>query len=227
MIGFPSRHYVADKHEHAMVKKLKELAAVLGLLGMAVSANAQNLDTEFTAFGGYRFGGTFNVSDSDAAYELEDATSFGLIWNHRYQGNTQWEIFYSTQDAEAKIDQPAAPDPAVDVETHILQFGGTYLWDGDSLQPYLVATLGGTHVKARSRGSESDTFISRSIGLGVKVAPASRLGLRLEARAHGALVRKSSKLFCETGPDLNACAIQIDGDLFGQVEAYAGIVFRF
>ena len=107
MIGLPSRHYVADKYAHAMVKRLRELSAVLGLIGIAVSADAQSLDTEVTAFGGYRFGGTFNVSDSDAAYELEDATSFGLIWNHRYQGNTQWEIFYSTQDAEARIDVPS------------------------------------------------------------------------------------------------------------------------
>src|SRR5210317_820685 len=124
MIGFPSRHYVADKLVHGMVKKLKELAAVLGLLGMAVSADARNLDTELTAFGGYRFGGTFNVSDSDAAYELEDAASFGLIWNHRYQANTQWEVFYSSQDAQASISQPSVLDSSVDIKTQILQVGG-------------------------------------------------------------------------------------------------------
>lgn len=207
--------------------KSKVFVAALVLLALSCSANAQSLDTELTAFGGYRFGGTFNVSDSDAAYELEDAASFGLIWNHRYQANTQWEVFYSSQDAQASISQPSVLDSSVDIKTQILQVGGTYLWDGDTLQPYLVATLGGTYVKAVSGGSASDTFVSGSIGLGVKVAPSARVGLRLEARAHGALVNKSSKLFCETGPDLNVCAIAIDGDLFGQFEAYAGIVFRF
>lgn len=190
-------------------------------------ASAQTLDTELTAFGGYRFGGSFDVADTDASYEVEDSGSFGLIWNHAARGNTQYEVFYSYQDSEAELKASALFDPVVDIETHILEIGGTYLWDGGMLQPYLVATFGGTHIKTNARDSESETFLSGSIGLGFKVAPTSRIGMRLEARAHGVLMQDDTKLFCATGPDINVCGVDIEGNLFSQVELFAGIVVRF
>jgi hypothetical protein len=200
--------------------------AVLLLLGPAAAA-AQTLDTELTGFGGYRFGGTVDVKDSDSAYGLDDASSFGLIWNHRYRANTQWEVFYSTQEARAELEGDAELAATADVETHVLQVGGTYLWDGASLQPYLAATLGATRIRARAAGSDSDTFVSASIGLGFRVAPTARLGLRFEARAHGTFIRENSSIFCSTGPDENVCAIKAEGNLFGQLEAYAGVSLRF
>lgn len=202
------------------------LIAALLLLGGSHAA-AQAFDTELTAFGGYRFGGTVDVKDSDSAYELDDASSFGLIWNHRYRSNTQWEVFYSRQDARAELDGAAELAATADVETQVLQLGGTYLWDGAALQPYLAATLGATHIRARATGSDSDTFVSGSIGLGFRLAPTARLGLRFEARAHGTFIRENSSIFCSTGPDENVCAIKAEGNLFGQLEAYAGVSLRF
>ena len=201
--------------------------AMLALLLASAGVAAQARVTELTAFGGYRAGGTVDVKNSEAAYELEDASSWGLIWNHKFSGNTQWEVFYSTQDARAELDGEADAVPEADVETHILQLGGTYLWEGTTFQPYLAATLGATHITARAAGSDSDTFVSGSIGLGVKVAPAARLGLRLEVRAHGTFIRENSSLFCSAGPEENVCVIKADGNLFGQVEAYAGVTLRF
>jgi hypothetical protein len=57
--------------------------------------------------------------------------------------------------------------------------------------------------------------------------PSKRLGLRLEARLNGVLMRDSTKLFCQTGPDANVCAVEIEGSMLGQLETFAGIVFRF
>jgi hypothetical protein len=117
--------------------------------------------------------------------------------------------------------------PLVDVELYTLQLGGTYLWEGDGVQPYLAMTLGGTHIKADSGSGESDTFISGSLGLGLKFRPSERLGFRLEARVHGVMVRDSTELFCQTGPNLNVCAVRVQGDIFGQLETFAGLTFRF
>ena len=206
---------------------IKALVLTYGLLAMALGASADNLDTELTVFGAYRFGGTFDVDGSDASYEMQDSPSLGLIWNHRYEDNTQWELFFSQQRSEVEISEPAGSDPIVDVDLYTLQVGGTYLWEGDKVRPYLAATIGGTHVKADSSGSKSDTFVSGSIGLGIKVSPSSRLGFRLEARALGVLTNNSTDLFCQTGPDLNVCAIKVEGDLFTQIETFAGVVFRF
>jgi hypothetical protein len=57
--------------------------------------------------------------------------------------------------------------------------------------------------------------------------PSNRLGLRLEARVNGVFMRDSTTLFCHTGPDANVCAIRLEGDMLVQLEAFAGIVFRF
>ncbi len=110
-----------------------------------------------------------------------------------------------------------------------MQVGGTYLWEGDAVRPYLVMTLGGTHIKSNpdNGNGDSDTFFSGSMGVGFKMQPTRRLGLRLEARAHGVLMRDSTKLFCQTGPNNNVCAVELQGDWLGQFETIAGIVFRF
>ncbi len=211
-----------------LIPVAKVLIAVL-LLIVATGASGQELNTELTVFGGYRFGGSINVLDSDATYEVQDSSSFGLIWNHRHQANTQWEVFFSQQQTEVELSDPMIADPVVDVELYTLQLGGTYLWEGDVVRPYLVMTLGGTHIKSNpdNGNADSDTFFSGSIGVGFKMQPTRRLGLRFEARAHGVLMRDSTKLFCQTGPDLNVCAIELEGDFLGQLETFAGIVFRF
>ena len=191
--------------------KLSHYAVLsVALLTVAPAAIAQEQNTEFTLFGAYRFGGTINVMDSDASYEVQNSPSFGLIWNHRHETNTQWEVFYSQQKTEVELSDPALADAVVDVDLYTLQLGGTYLWEGDAIRPYLAATLGGTHIKSDS--GNGDTFLSGSIGVGFKIQPGERLGFRFEARAHGVLLRDSTKLFCQTGPDLNVCAIEIQGD---------------
>ena len=199
----------------------------VAFLAVAPLAIAQEHNTEFTLFGAYRFGGAFDVMDSDASYEAQDSPSLGLIWNHRHETNTQWEVFFSRQNTEVKLSDPALADPIVDVDLYTLQLGGTYLWEGDAIRPYLAATLGGTHIKADSGNGDSDTFISGSIGVGFKMQPGECFGFRFEARAHGVLMRDSTKLFCQTGPNLNVCAVEIQGDWLGQIETFAGIVFRF
>ena len=86
------------------------------------------------------------------------------------------------------------------------------------------ATIGGTRLKA---AGESDTFWSGSIGVGLRVRPEARIGLRLEARAYGTLTQSDTDLFCRTGPDLNICAVRVEGDMLIQFEAFAGLTFRF
>lgn len=188
---------------------------------------AQEAGTELTAFGAYRFGGTFEEEQTEAEYELNDSPSFGFILNLPHKDPTQWEILYSQQRTEAEFQGATLNDPVVDIDLHVLQLGGTYQWDGEVARPYLAFTLGGTHVRTSSTESRSDTFFSGSIGVGMKFLPTSRIGIRVEARAYGTLVDSSTKLFCSTGPDTNICAIRLDGTMLSQVETFAGITVRF
>ena len=202
-------------------------------LAMPTISIAQESRFELTPFAGARFGGTFEselASVEPVEYEMEDSASFGLILNWRHRTNTQWEILYSQQASEALYfgpDDPNGPDPVVDVDIHVLQLGGTYLFEGQRAIPYIAATFGGTHIRTDSTETRDDTFFSGSIGVGVKLLPASNIGIRLEARGYGTLLDGDSRIFCSTGPDANTCAVQLSGNLLSQFEVFAGVTFRF
>jgi hypothetical protein len=207
------------------------MAAMLLWLASPVRAQEEAAAFELTAFGGYRFGGTFEIEESPESYDIEDSASYGLILNFPHRANTHWEILYSRQSTEAAYSDPDSSNVRLDIDSQILQIGGTYQFEGESgsrsVQPYLAATIGGTHVKASANGSESDTFFSGSLGLGILVAPNARVGLRLEARGHVTFTNSSTNLLCVSGPDLNACAIEVTGDVLTQFETFAGVVIRF
>jgi len=208
-----------------------KILTVVALLGACFLCPAHAQDSrarfELTPFGGYRFGGSFELEESSDSYDFEDSTSYGLIVNFPHTANTAFEILYSKQSTEAEFSGVNTNDPLIDVDLQMLQIGGTYQFEGSSVVPYLAATLGATHARASSSGSESDTFWSGSIGLGVMISPHSRVGLRLEARAYGTFTNSSTDLLCETGPAGGACTIRMKGDLLSQIETFAGVVFRF
>ena len=150
-----------------------------------------------------------------------------MLLDWRHSDVTTYEILYSQQNTDARISDADNNTDTIDTQIHVLQIGGTYRGPGDVVQPYLAATVGGTHIRTSANGSQSDTFFSGSIGVGINVMPTSRVGLRLEARAYGTLTDSSTDLFCQTGPDLNVCAIRVQGTILSQVETFAGITFRF
>ncbi len=205
---------------------MKRYLLAMLILSPALTS-AQESGVEITPFAGFRFGGTFETEDGSVDYEMEDSSSFGLILNFRHKTNTQWELFYSQQSAEAMFSEVSAIDQVVDVDIHVLQLGGTYVGDGDKMRPYVAMTLGGTHIRTDSADSADDTFFSGSMGLGMKLMPRSRVGIRVEARAYATFLSGDTKLFCQTGPNQNICAFQVEGTLLTQFEVFAGVTFRF
>ena len=205
---------------------------LIGLAFLAstqASAQSEPGRFEITPFGAYSFGGTFNDIDTDISGEIKDAANFGLLFDFREGSNTQWEILYSRQGTEAAFSGLTIPNTVLDMNVHYLQGGGTYQGDGDKVRPYLAATLGATHFEVTTDGFDSDTFFSFSIGTGLQIRPNDRLGLRLEARAFGTLIKSGSSLFCVSDPaGGNAgCAITVTGEVLWQIQTMAGIVFRF
>lgn len=204
---------------------------ICGAILLPFAVDAQNIPDriELTPYGAYTFGGTFNDSESDVAVEIKDSGNFGLLLNFRQAANRQWEILYSQQRTQARIKGLVTGDEVLDTTVHYLQGGGTYQGEGEIVRPYLAATIGVAHFDVTTEGFDSDTYFSFSIGPGLQIWPNSRLGLRLEARAFGSLVRSDSSLFCLSDPENGTagCAFTITGDVLWQFQAMAGIVFRF
>ena len=203
------------------------LATCLLLVSPETTALADDLNVEITPFAGYRTGGTFDLEGIAGSYRIDDSEAYGVLFNLRQTGNTQWEVLYSQQQTTARLRDSTTGAPSVDTDIQVLQIGGTYQGSGETARPYLALTLGGTHIKATANGSQSDTFFSGSLGVGLNLLPNKRLGIRLEARVYATLMDSSTDLFCSTGPDANICAVRIEGNLLSQVEAFAGLVFRF
>lgn len=176
---------------------------------------------EVTPYGAYSFGGTFTDEAGAIEASLQDSSNTGLILNFRETSNTQWELIYSRQSTNAAM----AGTPFANINLQYLQGGGTYEFEGNKARPFMAATIGGTHIDADEDGFGSDTFFSFSIGGGIQLAPTSRVGLRLETRAFGTVVRSDSEIFCVSVPA--SCAIHIKGDLLWQVQTMLGVVFRF
>jgi hypothetical protein len=208
---------------------LKHISIVAIFLSgsVPVLAQEQSFGFELTPYGGYRVGGEFEEKDSGLSIDLDESESYGFIFNARHSPITQWEILYSRQETSADASGLGLSDPAPDLTIEYLQGGGTYMWDGEHVRPFLAVTLGATHIDISTDGFDSDTFWSGSLGLGLQIAPNSRVGIRLEVRAFGTLLDSSSDIFCQFGPTNNVCAVRIDGTIMWQVEALAGIVFRF
>jgi len=200
-------------------------------LCLATTTNAQSHTDRFeiTPFAGYTFGGGFNDSESNASVSLADSADFGLILNFREGPNTQWEIFYSLQQTDAEVSGVSTVTAPLDINVHYLQGGGTYQGDGDKVRPFLALTVGAAHFDVKETGFDSDTFFAFSIAPGLQVNPSGRLGLRLEARVFGTLVKSGSTIFCESNPGGGSagCAFTIVGEVLWQFQANAGVVFRF
>ena len=200
---------------------------------VAGTSSAQTTDSSelarfsLTPFVGYTFGGEFKDDESMLSVDVDDAAHFGLVFNIREGANTQWEIFYSQQQTEADTAAIAPGQPVTDIDIQYLQFGGTYVGDGERARPFLAATLGGTRFDPGPLTFDSENFFSFGVGAGWYLQASERLNLRLEGRLLGTLLRSDSDLFCETGPDDNTCALAADGDFFWQFQTSLGFAFRF
>jgi opacity protein-like surface antigen len=202
------------------------LLAMFVLAGTA-TAQEQAYRYELTPYGGYRFGGSFSQVDSEFAIDLDDSGSYGLIFNARHTEITQWEVIYSHQEPSADTTGLNLNDPRLDLGIDYLQGGGTYLWDGRGMRPFLSATIGATRIEVQNDGFSDDFFFSFSMGLGVQFRPSDRLGIRLEARGFGTIVDSETDIFCQSDPNNALCAVRVEGDVMWQMEAMAGLVFRF
>ena len=142
---------------------------------------------EFTPYGGFRFGGTFEDLDEDLSAELDDDASFGLILNLRESSNTQWELIYAQQNTAVDTSEFTFSDPSIDVELQSLQIGGTYMGEGQRARPYVAATVGGTYISPDFPSLDSDTFWSFSIGAGLQAFPSKRVRSRWTETRFGSL----------------------------------------
>jgi len=210
------------------------IMAIASLLhSTPAAAQDANFKFELTPFAAYRVGGSFEEKDGDGRVELNDSNAQGItnaqgiMFNIKANPNGQYELLYSRQSTDARTEGFLINDPTIDLDVETFHFGGTYLFDGENMRPFLALTLGMTQFDPGITDSGSESFFSASLGGGVQLNATKRLGVRLEARAFTTFVEDDSNIFCaSTGGD-GACLIQVDARTLTQWEVRAGLVFRF
>ena len=202
-------------------------AAILLLTALPATAQDTPGKFELTPFAAYRGGGTFKQKDGAAEFDLQESNAWGLILNGRVEANTEWEVLYAHQSTSVDTVGTSPGVQEFDLDLDYLHIGGTYLFDGERVRPFLAATIGASRFSPRPSEFSSKTFVSGSIGGGWKISIAKHLALRVEARGYASLVDDNNRLFCESSESGGTCLLILEGSLFTQWEARAGLTFRF
>lgn len=195
------------------------LLCLLGLLSIPTVSLAQSM--ELTPFAAIRMGGDFDDIDTGESYELDEATSLGLLFDWDLDAQRQVEVIYSRQETDLTVQDSMGAFAPLDLNVSYLQGGGTYLFDGERARPYIAGTIGLTHFDPQESAFDSETRISFSLGGGIKLFPTEHIGLRFEGRGYFTFFDSSGQAFCSGG-----CTVRLKSSAFTQFEAFAGIIVR-
>ena len=185
---------------------------------------------EITPFASYLMGGNFNEQDGDLEFDLESAGAFGFTLNGpagRNWSDGQWEFLYAHQGTDVDTQGAFLGGSLVDIDIDYYQFGGVYLFEGESVKPFIGMTLGLSRFDPRPGEFSAEEFFAASLGGGVKLNAKGRVGVRLEGRVYTSFIDSNSSIFCESDFGAGGCLIVVDSSTLVQWEARAGIVFRF
>ena len=215
---------------HAIKPSIEQpllLAAMLILASLPSIAQETSGKFELTPFAAYRGGGQFEDKEGLVEFDLQESNAWGLILNGRVEANTQWEVLYSSQSTGVERTAAIPNEPDFDIDVEYLHVGGTYLFEGDRVRPFIAATVGASRFGPHPSGFGSESFVSGSFGGGWMISLARRLALRIEARGYATLVDDDSRLFCASSDAGGACLLVLEGSFFTQWETRAGLTFRF
>lgn len=206
-----------------------ERSMLLACLCLAGPTLAQEPEPRFelTPFVAWRGGGEFSDTRSSARIELRESNAFGVTFNGAVKRNTQWEVFYGRQSTEADPLGTLPGATVFDMDIDTLHVGGTYLFDGDKVVPFIAMTVGASRYDPHPTGFSAKTFVSGSFGGGWKFNIARNVGIRAEARAYGTLIDSDNRLFCESDGGEGTCLIILEGEVLAQWEARVGLTLRF
>ena len=196
------------------------------------SAGAQSLGIqglEVTPFIGGRFGGTFEIQPEGAAEvpaSLKDAVSFGVTAGVRFDDLSLIEFRWTRAKSELRLDTGVNPLTASLGDVTLNQFHVDFtreftLEDVNGLRPFLMVSLGATHLGA---ANDSFTRFSFGLGTGLKLFLRPKLGVRVQAQWLPIWVEPEMRAFACGG---GSCITVLSGRLAQQFEVSAGPVFHF
>jgi opacity protein-like surface antigen len=207
-----------------MRKSAFVLFAACLLAAAQVPQPADAAQFEITPFAGHTWGGEFTDSVTGNTLKVDETANYGLMVDVEKDDRSQYELYMSRQSTQLKTDGGLfTGKPLFDLDIWYVHIGGTYTEAEGRMKPFVAGGLGVTYMDPKGPGLSAETKFSFNLGVGVKLQATEHIGLRLEGRWFGTLFNGGGSVFCSNG----ACALNVQGDLFSQFVANAGVSFAF
>ena len=97
--------------------------------------------------------------------DTREGGNFGLVLDLPDSPETQYELFYGFQRTSHRR-RDIRWDHPLDLDIHYLHLGGTYMFPGEKIRPYIAGGLGATHFVPNGSGLNPKTFFSPLAGRG-------------------------------------------------------------
>ena len=190
-----------------MTKKGLTILAILTAFGVSDAASQRRnirmvtptRKVEFTALGGYQFGGT--LDGFDGRYSIKPGFGFTGLVDITLRPGAQLELMYNRQETVERFQSfgSGIREDLWDVTVQYFQVGGLGYVKKGVAEPFGVFTLGLTSYSPAPSNVSGETRFSGTLGAGAKVFPSQRFGLRFEGRLMMTFLSSSVGLGCGTG----------------------------
>lgn len=180
-------------------------------------------EVEVTPFVGFQFGGGFDTREGDLT--IEPSANLGLVVSLRTRHDGLVELLYSRQTTTLEADGLLQSGDLFDLNVEYLHLGGLWEMRSDRTRPILGLSVGATRLSPGESGIDDEWAFSAGISGGVKHFLTDRLALRLEGRGLLSFFDSGGAIFCGFPP--GQCGLSVSGSSFLQIDALAGLTFRF
>ena len=178
---------------------------------------------EVTPFYGFQFGGEFENAETGERYDLDSGPCAGGMVDIMLSDITQFEFYFSRQETELESEGLFPSEAFFDLDVDYYHIGGTLLISQDQWQPFVVGTLGATHLSPEPSSIGSLTRFSLGLGGGVRYFPTKHLGLYLAGRGLFTFIDSESSIVIESG----STTVRIFSDGLWQAQLQAGLILHF
>lgn len=179
---------------------------------------------EIAAMVGQRYGGSFEDTYTTTQFDVDNASSYGVVLDFDSALQEQIEVYMSRQDTRLTTTGLFTGNPLFDLSIDYFHVGGLVLYGhGDDMRPFISGTFGITQMRPRRADLSTETKASIALGGGGKVFLNRQVGLRFEVRGIYTAMNANSDIFCANG----GCAIKVNSSGFIQTEFSVSLIARF
>ena len=178
---------------------------------------------EIAPFLGFQFGGEFEDSATGQRYDIGSSSAAEALFTIDLSDINQLEFYFSRQETEVEGGGLFPTETLFDLDIDYYHIGGTLLMQEGPWQPFVVSSLGATHLSPEPSSVDSLTRLSLDLGGGLRYLPNEHLGLYLAGRGFLTFIDSQTHITVRSG----STTIQMTTDGLWQGILQAGLIFRF